>query len=227
MKKILSLLVVLLLSGSISQAYDVDLTKDGQYQKKVTETGFKILNSNRIEKRVVFKYQSNKTINAYAFSKDHSVIILHGILPYIDDDAELAGILSHEIAHNIDFYHGFFRTLAMHTIILKKTYEIKADKKAVDYMVKAGYNPVAYIITMNKISGEINWLDSKLYYPKTSKRLAIVYEYIYDKYPAYLVQNEYKENIYYQNFLLTSKDVREKIRAKHIENISNITKKSI
>lgn len=227
MKKILLMITVLLFTNSISQAYDIDLTKDGQYQKKVMETGFKILNANRIEKRVVFNYTSSKKVNALAYSGDHSAVILQGILPYLEDDAELAGIISHEIAHNIDYYHGFFRTLAMHTIILKKTYEVKADKKAVDYMVKSGYSPVAYIIAMNKVSGEINWLDSKLYYPKTSKRLATIYEYIYDKYPAYLVQNEYKENIYYQNFLLTSKDAREKIRAKHIQNVSNNTKKNI
>ena len=32
-----------------------------------------------------------------------------------------------------------------------KKYEEKADKRAVDYMVKAGYNPVAYITVGNKI----------------------------------------------------------------------------
>lgn len=215
MKKILSLLVVLLLSGSISQAYDVDLTKGSQYQKKVMEVGFKILNANRIEKRVVFNYQNDGRINAYAFSANKSVVVLRGILPYLDDDAELAGILSHEIAHDLDYYHGFFRQLAM--AFDSKKYETKADKKAVDYMIKAGYNPVAYIIALNKISGEYKGST----HPLTSKRLATIYEYIYTKYPAYLVQNEYKENIYYQNFLLTSKDAREEIREKYTKNVSN------
>lgn len=221
MKKTLFILAVLLFSNSISLAYDIDLTKDGQYQKKVMETGFKILNANRIEKRVVFNYENDKTVNAYAYSGDHSVVILRGILPYMDDDAELAGVISHEIAHNIDYYQGFFRRLAMS--LSSKKYETKADKKAVDYMVKSGYNPVALIVAMNKFAGE-GW---SLSHPRTSTRLATMYEYIYDKYPAYLIQNEYKENIYYQNFLLTSKDAREKVRTKHIQNVSNVTKKSL
>ena len=37
---------------------------------------------------------------------------------------------------------------------------------------------------------------------------------IFKKYPAYLVDNDYKTNIYYQNFILTSKKDREKIRQK-------------
>lgn len=41
-----------------------------------------------------------------------------------------------------------------------------------------------------------------------------VYEYIYKKYPEYLVNNPYKENPFYQNFLLTSKENREKFQQK-------------
>ena len=38
----------------------------------------------------------------------------------------------------------------------------------------------------------------------TSKRLAVIYEYIYIKYPYFLKNNKYIDNKYYQNFLLTS-----------------------
>ena len=41
-----------------------------------------------------------------------------------------------------------------------------------------------------------------------------VYEYIYKKYPEYLANNAYKNNIYYQNFLLTSKENRAKFQKK-------------
>jgi hypothetical protein len=54
-----------------------------------------------------------------------------------------------------------------------------------------------------------------------------MYERIYEKYPAYLVQNDYRENIYYQNFLLTSKEAREKIRKEHEINVSNKKNKSL
>jgi predicted Zn-dependent protease len=218
MKKVFLSFIVLLLFTSSCFAQDVDLTKSGQYQKKVMEIGFKILNANRIEKRVVFNYQTSRTVNAYAFSLDHSVTILGGIIPYLDDDDEIAGIISHEIGHNVDYYAGYFRRLAM--TFLPKKYEEKADKAAVDYMVKAGYNPLAMITALNKIAGEYSrWCSSS--HPVTSKRLAYMYEYIYEKYPAYLVQNDYRENIYYQNFLLTSKKDREKIRQKHELNVSD------
>ena len=44
---------------------------------------------------------------------------------------------------------GYFFPITMG--LNSKKYEEKADKRAVDYMVKAGYNPVAYITVGNKI----------------------------------------------------------------------------
>ena len=41
-----------------------------------------------------------------------------------------------------------------------------------------------------------------------------VYEYIYKKYPEYLVNNKYLANPYYQNFLITSKENRAKFENK-------------
>ncbi|MEI8376985.1 MAG: M48 family metallopeptidase [bacterium] len=219
MKKFFVLLMFLFISNSFVWAYDVDFNKEGQYQKKVMEMGFGILNANRIEKRIIFRYQGNKIPNAYADSYEKSVIVLKGLMPYMDDDSELAGILSHEIAHNIDYYEGFWRCMAMAWSPQK--YEEKADKKAVDYMVKAGYDPVAMIIVLNKICGQ----SGSSTHPVTLKRLAYIYEYIYQKYPAYLADNQYKTNLYYQNFLLTSKKEREKIRDKNLINVSNKSKK--
>ena len=53
--------------------------------------------------------------------------------------------------------------------------------------------------------------------------MATVYEYIYRKYPAYLANNKYAENIYYQNFLLTSQQNREKLK----QSIQTNSKKKI
>lgn len=228
MKKLLIVLAVLLFSNS-AMAYEVDTTKQGEFQRKIQEIGFKILNANRIEKRIVFNYRKSNSVNAYAYYNNHSVTILSGIITYMDDDAELAGVISHEISHNMDYYsgcwNGYFTSLAM--TFTPQKYEKKADKKAIDLMVKAGYNPVACIIAMNKISGNINWWIWSGFtqaHPLTSERLAYMYEYIYTKYPAYLVDNEYKENAYYQNFLLTSKKAREKIRKNYEINVSNTKK---
>ena len=42
----------------------------------------------------------------------------------------------------------------------------------------------------------------------------MIYEYIYTKYPAFLVNNPYQNNVYYQNFLLNSEHNRKKFAQK-------------
>ena len=135
--------------------------------------------------------------------------------PAVDD--ELAAILSHEIAHDMDFYDGFGKLIVMK--FNSKAYEYKADEIGIDYMVKAGYNPIAMITIMNKIGGEsiFDW-GTFTSHPKTSSRLMKDYEYIYKKYPSYLTSPMVK-NIYYVNWTNTAqKDIqkfqqREKERA--------------
>lgn len=216
---------------------DFDKYVNDKYQKKIMEIGFRILNANKIEKRVVFIFDKDSDVNAYASPLDRSVTMLKGIFPYLHDDNEIAAIISHEIGHQLDYYGGgSLRILAMHFFPFNtRRYEKKADLAGIDLMVKAGYNPVAMITAMNKIGGQNHWLWIFPYqygiffatHPLTSKRLAYMYEYIYEKYPAFLVENDYKENIYYQNFLLTSRKDRERIRRQHELNVSNKKKKSL
>lgn len=222
MKKIcLVLLLILSMSNLSAFADDLHLEKETKYQKKIMETGFKILNANRIDKRVTFSYNNNKAVNAAAFSSSKNVVVFKGILPYFDDDNELAAILSHEISHSLEFHKGgYFKAIAMS--FATKKYEQKADIEGVDIMVNAGYNPVAMIIVLNKICEEPKGLDRFMSsHPNGAKRLAYIYEYIYKKYPGYLVDNDYKTNLYYQNFLLTSKEDREKIREKELKKIND------
>ena len=84
-----------------------------------------------------------------------------------------------------------------------KKFELVFDKLAVDYMVNAGYNPLGLITYINKSYPQARQdkISSK---NLTSKRLAHIYERIYMRYPAFLINNTYLENEYYQNFLLTS-----------------------
>ena len=64
--------------------------------------------------------------------------------------------------------------------------EIKADRESIDYMVKAGYNPLATISILNKISG--NYFDFFSSHPSGEKRIKKAYEYIEDEYPEYIEQ---------------------------------------
>ena len=94
-----------------------------------------------------------------------------------------------------------------------KKYEKFSDKRAVDYMVKAGYNPLGLITFIQKAypQRKNDWIST---HNLTSKRLAEVYEYIFVKYPYFLENNTYIENPYYQNFLLSSLENRKILERK-------------
>ena len=98
-------------------------------------------------------------------------------------------------------------------IISPRKYEYKADKRAVDYLVNAGYNPLAIIVMDTKIMSQFRY-EFFGTHPLSSRRVMEVYEYIYEKYPSFLANNRYADNIYYQNFLLTSENNRKKLAEK-------------
>lgn len=184
-------------------------------QNKIDEIGFNILNSNGIEVRTVFDFDIKRTKNAYSRYRDRQIVVYRGLFDRLKSDDEIAAILAHEISHSVESYNGILRgyfTAFTHSFAPRK-YEYKADKKAVDYMVHAGYNPVAFIVVMSKTFPQerYEWCSS---HPLTTRRMMQVYEYIYKKYPEYLANNVYKNNLYYQNFLLTSKVNRSNFKAK-------------
>src|SRR5574344_1219839 len=183
--------------------------RNGKYEQKILDVGTKILNANKIDKRVAIQANRNlKTINAMTSLSDKTVIVYFGILPYIDNDDELAYIMSHEIAHALDAYGGPLKWATM--AFNSKSYETKADLIGIDLMVKAGYNPIAAITMANKSFPEDYW-DIWIFttHPKTSVRLMDMYKYIYVKYP-WALKSEMTNNINYQNFLNSSaKEIKE------------------
>lgn len=219
MKKIVILFSFLLLLFSLniqsfaSDAIIVDNPKE--QQKKLSEIGFKILNANQIPYRMIFIYDIKKTINAVTYTSSREIVMYRGLYNMLDSEDEIAAILCHEIAHAVESYKGAFRGAFTNVAYAfnPKKFETKADRIAIDYMVKAGYNPVAAIIAENKIGAQKRF-DVFSTHPLTSRRLMYEYEYIYNKYPYFLVNNPYKDNIYYQNFLLTSYDNRQKLKSK-------------
>lgn len=219
MKRILLILVAILAFNNIAYAKNseeiVFYQKTVENQKRVDKVGFTLLNANGIEGRTVFDYNISSKKNAYTRLADRQIVIYKGLFYRLESDDELAAILAHEISHSVDSYNGIFRGFfsGMSYVFAPKKYEYKADKRAVDYMVNAGYNPVAFIVVMNKISPQRRY-DFGSTHPLTSRRLMQVYEYIYLKYPEFLVNNKYKDNIFYQNFLLTSKENRAKFQKK-------------
>ena len=195
MKKTIVILGALLI-GSCAMAEDVLLIKNitlnnfwdkkGLSEEKVLNVGNKILVDNKIPRRIpIFVINDSKVLNATSNAYDKKVSIYTPMFLYIDNDDELAFILSHEIAHSVEAYGGMMKYISM-TSNAKK-YELKADLNGIDYMVKSGYDPIAAITIMNKIAGEPVWdWGFMSTHPKGSKRLIAMYKYIYVKYPQYL-----------------------------------------
>lgn len=210
---VIFVLFATILSANASTYYDQKNQREKQ--NSVNEVGFRILNANKIKYPMNFCYNNKNTVNAYSAHSNRNITVYNGIINYMDDEDELAAVISHEISHSIDSSEGIMRGYFSFVpyIFTPRKFERKADKRAIDFMVKAGYNPVAMIVMMNKAFPQYRY-EFLSTHPLASRRMMYVYEYIYLKYPEYLKNNKYYDNIYYQNFLLTSQENRRKLQRK-------------
>jgi len=219
MKKLLILFSVLILgAGTVLATEQSEIIKEQTIQERINSVGMKVLNANQIDKRIIFVYDKaeKKSIlkSADELTK-RQIIITEGEYKFVANDDELAAFVSRGISMALKSYGGIWRG-GLNAIQVKaapKLYEIVADKRAVDFMVTAGYDPIAMITFINKSQPQKRY-DTFSGSNLTSKRLAIIYEYIYTKYPYYLANNKYIEDESYQNFLLTSIDNRKKLEDK-------------
>lgn len=196
---------------------------NGRYQEKVLDVGNKLLSANRIDKRLTITVVMDfDNVNADASPDKKNINVYTGILPYIDNDDELAWLIGHETGHIIDYYDGFLKWFVIMNLN-KKEYEYKADLVGIDLMVKAGYNPIAAITAGNKFLDESYWDDYFFWaHPKGSKRTLAMYKYIYKKYP-WALKTDMVNNVNYKNFLnCAQKDIeefqqKEKVRTNKME----------
>ncbi len=221
MKKLLLILMLFCVGISANAAVLTNPTKKEDVHK-ITKISYTLLNANRIPQKVTFTILEDKlSAQAVTHYRDNTIGITSGLIKVADSDDEIAGVLAHEISHAVDYRQGTFKGYfsIITTSLTPEKYEYKADKRAVDYMVKAGYNPLGLITILNKIGSQYRY-DWLMTHPLTTRRMAEIYEYVYSKYPEYLVQNEYQNNIIYQNFLLTSRENRQKLEKKIKSNSS-------
>lgn len=217
-KFILCTAILLISQPSYAAADESEIILGNSIQTRIDNIGTSILNYNKIPKRIVFTYDKKDKKALLSTDKvltKRQVIIYDGLYQSVQTDDELAAMLSREISTATKTYSGMWGG-SLDTIQValgSKKFETVADKRAVDFMVNAGYNPLALIIFINKTCPQKRF-DRFSRHNLTSKRLARIYEYITYKYPQYLENNEFINNEYYQNFLLTSVNNRIKLKEK-------------
>lgn len=192
------------------------ISEDIRIQNHVSDIGFKLLNANKIDVRMIFVYKSeNSKINLEPGLTKREIIAYEKNLQFASNDDEIAAFLAREICKSAESYSGAWKGFisAVQIKCAPKKYEIFFDKRGVDFMVTAGYNPLAMITYMNKSYPQKRF-DKFARTNLTSKRLANIYEYIYTKYPSFLADNKYIKNEAYQHFLLSSVENRKKLQEK-------------
>lgn len=227
MKRLITVLVCVIMFApcvfSIDTQSAEQLSKEQEIQSRIDKVGTDLLNFNKIPRRIVFVYDKRdkkKFLTTDKTLTKRQIILYDGTYQYIQTDDELAAALGREIAIAMKSYSGIWGgTLdSLEVALGSKKFETVADKRAVDYMVNAGYNPLALIVFINKTCPQKRF-DRFSRHNLTSKRLVRIYEYITYKYPEYLKDNDYVNNEYYQNFLLNSVENRRMLQIK-IENNS-------
>ena len=223
MKKIVGIITVItvlfifacLNSATAEDNISASIEKTRNIQEHISDIGYKILNANKIETRMVFMYSpQGKKIDTAPELRKRQIIIYDNKIQFANSDDEIAAMLSREICKTAESYvDGKGVVTSAQVKMAPKKYEIFFDKRAVDFMVNAGYNPLGMITYLHKTYPQKRQ-DKIARSNLTSKRLANVYEYIYTKYPYYLKNNKYLTNEVYQNFLLTSIDNRKKLQDK-------------
>ena len=186
--------------------------ENAQLQSYINEVGQKIAKvSHTPNDHFEYTALNDKTVNAFALPGGY-IFITKGMLEQLSSEAQLAAIFAHETTH-VTAHHsatamgqqiGF--ELVLGTIGMAKTpqgvmqvaqissqlaelkysrtHETEADLIGLDYMVKAGYNPIGMVQTMQilqKQSGgkSSDWLST---HPSPANRLGVIQDKIHSKY---------------------------------------------
>lgn len=208
MKKILGFLFVLALGLQLSAnaaTADTNWTSKANVDK-VNKIGKALLEKNNLPTKITFKVIETDEVNAFA-NADKEICVYTGLLKFVNNDAELAGVIAHEVGHivnnhvakqnvigtitataiynaNIDPRLKAGANTANNLTMLKmsRTEEYEADITGVDLMTKAGYNPLAMVSVLYKIGG--SYADFTSTHPSADKRTMYIYDYITYAYPA-------------------------------------------
>ena len=204
MKKIFGLFIAFLLGIQLSANAATDWTAKANVTR-VNNIGKALLAKSNLPNKIEFKVIETDEVNAFA-NADKQIYVYTGLLKFVNNDAELAGVIAHEIGHivnnhvakqnvvntvtstaiynaNIDYRLKAGMNTANNLTMLKmsRSEEYEADITGVDLMTKAGYNPLAMVSVLFKIGG--CYKDFTSTHPSGDKRTMYIYDYITYTYP--------------------------------------------
>lgn len=236
MKKILNILFVFaagfLLTISPAMAAQTNWTSKANVER-VNRIGKALLVKNNLPTKITFKVIETDDVNAFA-NADKEIYVYTGLLKFVNNDSELAGVIAHEIGHivnhhvakqnvvnavtstaiynvNLDARLKAGMNTANNLTMLKmsRTEEYEADITGVDLMTKAGYNPLAMVSVLFKIGG--SYADFTSTHPSGDKRTMYIYDYITYTYPDKAKLNYDTDS--YKKFMLYAKPIVEERNA--------------
>lgn len=187
----------------------------------INRIGHKLISVSDIpaDKQVKFSIARKYSANAYT-DFCNNVVLHSGILNYAENEDELAFIIAKELVH-VEQSHvntKIARTVAVSVLVsaarfvtntgfvpikggairnakFSRNDEFKADKRGIDFLVAAGYNPLAAISILYKIG--TNYVDFYQSHPNVNRRIYEDYMYIEANYPNYIQQGFYTQSYEY------------------------------
>lgn len=206
MKKFFGVLLAFFLCTQLfAGAADTNWTSKSNVDR-VNRIGKALLAKNNLPTKIQFKVIQTDEVNAFA-NADKEIYVYTGLLKFVNNDAELAGVIAHEIGHivnhhvakqnvvgtitataiantnlNANLKTGANTVNNLTMLKMSRVEEYEADITGVDLMTKAGYNPLAMVSVLFKIGG--SYADFTSTHPSSDKRTMYIYDYITYTYPA-------------------------------------------
>jgi len=206
MKKIFGIILALFFGlNLVSNAQTTTNWTTKSNVDKVNRIGKNLLLKNNLPTKINFKVIETDEINAFA-NADKEICVYTGLLKFVDNDAELAGVIAHEIGHIVNNHvakQNVINTISQTAIYnsninaglktaaysannlsmlkMSRSEEYEADITGADLIAGAGYNPLAMVSVLYKIGG--SYADFVSTHPSGDKRTMYIYDYITYAYP--------------------------------------------